>query len=283
MPRKKKKIQKHTLYELYFRKKLSLQNVGKIMGCCKETVAARMKDYDLTPRKSGVWQTKYKKQDFSGDEVEKSYLLGFRIGDVSVRRPYKNSKIIVIRCHTTQQDQLKVIKELFQDYGQLVISKSQSASKKPSFFVNCNLNKSFFFLLLSKPYKMPYWVVKDFNKSVSFMAGYVDAEGNFILNQGKARFKIDSYDFFILDCVHRWLKRYGIKSKFRIITKRGSIGYNNRTTSLPQSLWRLNVNEAYSLLRFCALILPFSKHRKRIKDMLTCVSNIIQRKEDETI
>lgn len=283
MPKKKKKIPKQILYKLYFRKKLPLQDIGKIMGCCRETVVARMKEYGLQRRKRGVWQTKYKKQDFSGDEIEKSYLLGFRIGDLSVRLPYKNSKIVIIRCHTTQQDQIRVMEELFQDYGQLVISKSKSASKKPSFFVNCNLNRSFSFLLLSKPYKMPRWVIEDFDNSVAFIAGYVDAEGNFILNQQKARFKLDSYDFFILDWIHQWLERGGIKSKLRLIAQQGSTGYNDRTTPLPNDLWRLNINEAYSLLRFCSLILQFSKHKKRIRNILVCISNIIQRKEDETI
>lgn len=282
MPKKKIKISKQILYDLYFRKKLPLQSVGELVGCCRETVAARMKDHGLKLREFGVWQTKYKKQDFSGDEVEKSYLLGFRIGDIDVRLPSKNSKIIVIRCHTTKQDQIQVMEGLFQRYGQIVISKSLSGSGKPSFTVSCNLNKSFSFLLISRPYQMNAWITKNFNNSVSFMAGYTDAEGNFIFNQGKARFKLDSYDFSILNWMHKWFEKYGIKSRFRLLANQGSEGYN-KGKYLRKDLWRLNINEAHSLLRFCAFILPFSKHRKRIRDILRCISNIIQRKENETI
>jgi hypothetical protein len=282
MPKKKIKIPKQQLYHFYYRKKMSLQAIGELIGCCRETVASRLKDYGFHLRESGVWQTKYKKQDFSGDEIEKSYILGFRIGDLDVRLPYKNSKIVVVRCHTTRQDQIRMMEEVFQKYGQLVISRSLSMSKKPSFVINCNLNKTFSFLLISKPYHMDNWIVRKFTNSVAFIAGYTDAEGNFIINQDKARFKIDSYDFAILDWMYRWLEEYGIKSKLRILAKRGSLRYNEKKR-WPKNLWRLNINEAYSLLRFCAFILPFSKHRKRIKDMLICITNITQRKEDETI
>ena len=147
MPRKKIKIPKELLYRLYYRKKMSLRAIGGLIGCCRETVASRLKECGFELREYGTWQTKYKKQNFSGDEIEKSYLLGFRMGDLSVRIPYKNSKIIVVQCHTTQHDQIQVIEKLFQKYGQVVISKSQSMSKKPSFYVNCNLNKSFSFSL----------------------------------------------------------------------------------------------------------------------------------------
>lgn len=282
MPRKKIKISKKLLYHLYFQKKMSCQAIGKVVGCCRDTVGFRLKEYSFQLRAFGTWQTKYRKQDFSGDEIEKSYLLGFRVGDLEARLPCKNSKIIVVRCHTTQQDQVKVMEQLFQNYGQLVVSKSQSATQQPSIFVNCNLNKSFSFLLIPKPYRVDNWIAKNFNNSVSFMAGYTDAEGNFIVNQGRARFKIDSYDFFVLDWMDKWLRQYGIKSKLKLLASQGTEGYNKGKLS-RKDLWRLNINEAYSLLRFCALILPFSKHKKRIRDMTKCLSNIVQRKEDETI
>jgi len=283
MARKKIKIPKKQLYYLYYKKKMSLKAIGNLVGCCRETVASRIRECGLQLRKLGIWQTKYKKQDFSGDEVEKSYLLGFRVGDVSVRRPYKNSKIIIVGCHTTRHEQIQLMEEIFQKYGQIVISRSQSMEGKQSFFINCNLNKSFSFLLFSKPYHMENWTTKKFTNSVAFMAGYTDAEGNFILNQNKARFKIDSYDFPILDWMHKWLSEYGINSKLRLLAKKGSRGYNKDNKIFKNDLWRFNINNAYSLLRFCAFIIPFTKHKKRIGDMLKCMFNIIQRKQDETI
>jgi len=282
MPRKKIIIPEQQLRHLYCEKKMTIRAIGELVGCCRETVVSRIKDCGLHLRKLGEWQTKYKKQDFSGDEIEKAYLLGFRMGDLSVHRPYKNSKIIVVRCHTTQQDQIRVMENLFQKYGSLVISRSWSGDKKPSFIVNCNLNKSFFFLIPSKFNQLNFRTVKRINNSAAFVAGYTDAEGNFIINQGKARFKIDSYDYFILNWIYKWAGENEIKARLRLIASKGSKGYN-KGRPLRKNLWRLNINEAYSLLRFCALILPFSKHRKRIKDMLACALNIIQRKENETI
>ena len=282
MPRKKIKIPKQQLNYFYYKKKMSLRTIGELVGCCRETVASRLRECGLKLRESGSWQTKYKKQNFSGNEAEKSYLLGFRMGDLNVRLPYKNSKIIVVQCHTTQQDQIQLLEKLFHKYGQLVLSKSQSMDKRPSFHVNCNLNKTFSFLVFPKPYRVEDWITKNFSNSTAFMAGYTDAEGNFIINQGKARFKIDSYDFSILDWMHKWFGKCGITSKLRPLVNYNFMKYN-KDKQQPKNLWRLNINEAYSLLRFCALILPFSKHNKRIRGMLTCISNILQRKQDETI
>lgn len=282
MPRKKIKISKKQLEYLYYQKKMSLQDIEKLIGYCRTTISTKLKEHGLKIRERGSWQTKYKKQDFSGTEIEKSYLLGFRIGDLNVYVPYKKSKIIVARCHTTRRDQIELMEEIFQKYGQIVISKSRSADGKISFHIGCNLNRSFSFLVISKPYRIDDWIKKEFNNATAFISGYTDAEGNFIINQNRARFKIDSYDFYILNWMHKWFREHGIKSKFRLIKNYGAVKKGNKKI-LRKDLWRLNINEAYSLFRFCSFMLEFSKHKKRTKDMLKCLLNIVKRKENETI
>lgn len=209
-------------------------------------------------------------------------MLGFFLGDLNAYKPHKNSNIIVVRCHTTKTDQLRLIVLLFNKYGHATISKSKTNDDRSSFHINCYLNKSFSFLLLKKPYCIENWIAKKDKNCISFMAGYIDAEANFILNQNRARFKIDSYDFSILSWMHKWCRKHEIISKLRLLAKRGSLRYD-KIYHWNDNLWRLNINDANALLTFCLTILPFLKHRKRIKDVKKCVLNIIKRRKNGTV
>jgi len=74
----------------------------------------------------------YEKRPFSGSLEEKAYMIGFRLGDLNVYKPYKNSQIYVVRCHTTLQDQVEVIQSLFSPYGGVKICQSDNG-----FTINC--------------------------------------------------------------------------------------------------------------------------------------------------
>jgi len=219
---------------------------------------------------------RYPKYDFGRDLMEKAYLIGFRLGDLRVYKTKPHSETIVVQCHTTQNTQIKLVKNLFNDYGQVTISKQRDGTTD----VTCYLNETFNFLLPKKD-EVEKWVYVDKKRFCAFMAGYIDAEGNFIINQSRARFKIDSYDKNILEKIHYWLKNNSIKSKFRRIGEKGEKrpeGY-----IFNKDLWRLNVNEANSLFKFIKLIKPFIKHKKRLKDINICINNITKRKKLGTV
>jgi hypothetical protein len=269
MSRKRKNISPKKLHELYIKKKLSPYKIGDLLNCSFKTVTNRLKEYNIPTRTKAQAKMKYFKKDFSGDDIEKAYLIGFRLGDLNAYVPYKNSEIIVVRCHTTDKVQIDLMKLLFAKYGQVTVSQSKHGSH-----VNCYLNKSFSFLL-PKQDKIEDWIKTNNMTSCAFAAGYIDAEGNFIINQGRARFKIDSYDKNILKWIDEWLKENNIISKFRLISKKGDsrgngIVFNN-------DLWRLNVNEAVSLLELIDFIFPYLKHEKRKKDVLLMKKNIFYR------
>ncbi|PIU98264.1 hypothetical protein COS61_02335 [Candidatus Wolfebacteria bacterium CG03_land_8_20_14_0_80_40_12] len=282
MSKKRIIIPEKQLYHLYFKKKLSFSKIAKLIRISHPTVVSRFREYGFKARKYGEWLTKYKKENFSGNDEEKAYIMGFFVGDLNAYKPSKNSDIIVVRCHSTQISQLHLVKSLFNKYGHVTISESKTTNNRPSFHINCYLNNSFSFLLIKKPYRIEDWIVKKNKNCISFIAGYIDAEGNFILNQNRARFKIDSYDFSILSWMHNWCKKHKIISKFKLLAKRGSLRYD-KIYRWNNDLWRLNINEANALLKFCRTILPFLKHRKRIKDVKKCVLNIIKRRRNGTI
>ena len=113
------------------------------------------------------------------------------------------------------------------------------------------------------------------------MAGYIDAEGSFTINQGRAGFKVDSYDKNVLKKIHCWLNKNRVRSKYHKIGRKGelrSAGY-----CFNKDLWRLNVNEANNLYRFINFIKPFISHKKRLKDINVCSRNILKRRRLGTI
>jgi hypothetical protein len=68
--------------------------------------------------------------------------------------------------------------------------------------------------------RMPAWVKAPFAQS-AFAAGYIDAEGSFGVYEGRARFKVDSYDEAVHVWLHDWLDAIGIRHRSKIVARRG--------------------------------------------------------------
>ena len=202
-------------------------------------------------------------------------MLGFRYGDLNVYMPKGASETIVVRSHTTQLAQEHLFKKLFNKYGMIITSRSAGSTQE-----NCYLNKSFAFLLGKYPPDIRQWLLKDDLLFWTFVAGYTDAEGTFGLNQKKGRFKIDAYDVAILSDVHDFLLRHDVKSKFRIIARKGENDYG---WVWKQDVWRLSVNEAGSLERLIKFLYPHLRHSRRRADARKVLRNIVQRRSNGTI
>lgn len=278
MARSKIAIDKQVLDDLYHKQSLSPYKIGAIMNCSWATVSNRLREYKIPLKSSSLARIRYKRNGFSGDLGEKGYMLGFRMGDLNTYSPTANSETIVARCHTTQEEQIDVIKDLFSRYGQVTVSRTNG-----HLYVNCYLDQSFKFLL-DKNEDAWAWVSEDRKYYFSFIAGYVDAEGNFIINQGRARFKIDSYDLSILRAISGWLAENKINYKFRQIYKKGDTQFiRGLKCKYNGDLWRLNINEALSLKKFIILIKPYLKHSTRIKQTNICLDNISNREINGTV
>lgn len=273
MGRSKININKAKLERLYIGQNLSPYKIAPFFKCSFKTVSTRLKEYGIPLRSPGLARNKFPKADFCDHRVVKAYMCGFRLGDLNVYCTNPESHTIVVRCHTTQKVQLQVISNLFYRYGKVSVSDNNG-----SYHINCFLNRSFAFLL-PKDDSLWLWTEGDVKNTLAFIAGYVDAEGNFILNQGKARFKIDSYDHAALKWISKFLNKSGINVKLRLIAAMGSPNtqYN---TKWKKDLWRLNINDMNSLIKFISLLAPYLRHSKRIKDTQLCMENVISRKNN---
>lgn len=249
---------------MYWVDNLSPYKIGDIFCCSFSTVTNRMKEFGIKFKNNSLARQRYPKSNFSGDLSEKAYMLGFRVGDLSVYKTNPESEFIVVRCHTTTTDQVEVIDKIFRDYGKVTVS----VRGENNFHINCFLDNSFDFLIEKYP---------DLNQFIepeqvyAFIAGYSDAEGYFGINQGKARFKIDSYDEKVTNWIGDSLAELGIRNIVKVI----SICRDKR--NFGAKLYRLNINYGQDLLKFIDRIIKYCLHKKRVDQMNTCRDNITKR------
>jgi intein-encoded DNA endonuclease-like protein len=236
-------------------------------------------EFEIDIKDPAKARTQYKRCDFSGDPTEKAYIIGFSVGDLNAYMPNEaTSQTVVARCHTTHSEQIKLFRELFAEYGHVQASRHESGSTH----LNCYLNTTFKFLLDEYSKNIQEWVRSGDEKlKAAFMAGYTDAEGSFGINQGKARFKIDAYDYSILQDMENWLTDIGIRVILRRIGKKGDKRGGGKEWN--DDLWRLQINQATSIKEFIDSVSLFLKHDKRVRDANRMIENITTRIENGTV
>jgi len=274
--RSKIEIDKKRLFDLYHQKRMSPYKIAGIFDCSFSTVTNRLKEHRIRLKTKSQAQMIYQKQDFNGSNIEKAYMIGFRLGDLNVYKTSATAETIIVRCNTSSEAQIKLIKGLFGKYGHVTVCNSKNDKRN----INCHLNNSFAFLL-KKEDKVDNWIQKSNNANIAFAAGYTDAEGSFLIDQGKGRFKIDSYDKNIIHWFHRWLVVKNIRGKILLVGKKGESRPDGSKFNFE--LWRININEARSLYKFIKMIKQYLRHKKRALDAEKVFKNINIRKQNGTI
>jgi predicted DNA-binding protein YlxM (UPF0122 family) len=271
-------VPKSELKKLYLNKKYSVAKIAKEMKCSRWPIQKLMKKYKIIPRTLSEAQMKYPKQNFSDDPVEKAYLIGFRLGDLSVM-PAKLQ--IQVECSTSRKEQVRLIKNLFSKYGRIILRKNRFVKGQLVTDIRCLLNSSFKFLLPNEDRIEP-WIFKNKKFFFSFLAGYIDAEGHIFTRIYKnsktptAGLEISSCDKNILKQIWLKLNEFGIKcQKPRIKTPKGHISKNGIINR--EDFWRLSVNRKKALFFLFNSIEPYIKHGKRKKDLLKAKNNLLLR------
>ena len=114
--RKTKIPSKKFLKRYYLKKKFSTWRIEKEFGYSRGTVYRKLKEYGIKTRSLAESNIKKPRRPFSGCLLEKAYLIGFRLGDLRVRKPYENSKTISVACGSTIKEQIILIKSLLSPY-----------------------------------------------------------------------------------------------------------------------------------------------------------------------
>ena len=191
--------------------------------------------------------------------------MGFAIGDLWINRPNERGQTIVASCNTTHESQTDLMNQLFGPYGPVRVS---------GHTVRASLDDTFAFLLEKYQPAVPNWISGP-DSEAAFAAGYADAEGSCGIYDGRARFKISSYDSHILRWFHDWCRRIGVHANLRRIAVAGDP--RPKHPPYPQDLWCLTVNQRLDLLRVIATLTPFLRHSGRIAQLDRARTNVLER------
>lgn len=273
--RKSVDITKEALFDLYVNKKLTHKQISEKLGYSRFGIQSKIKLYKIPSRSFSKALTKYPKYDFKNNLIEKAYLTGFRLGDLNVS---KVRRLIQVRCSTTKENQITLIKSLFMPYGYVHVWKA----KRGTLEVVTLLNTSFTFLL-PKSDSVEKWITDDTNIFLSFLAGYSDAEGSYYLRKpyfrsGKLQwpiFEIQTYDKNIISFIHKKLLDIGVENKLTMSRAGGYV--DKRGIKTNKDCWRVSICKKQALWNFIKLIEPFHKHEDKLKSLTLAKENLLMR------
>lgn len=260
------KITKEALEDLYLKKKYSTLEVGKVLKVSDHTVRRWLRKFEIPIRTISETFTKYPKKSFYGNLAEKAYMLGLRTGNL-----YATSHRKLIRVETTSSQPLfiKMFKKIFNKYTTVKIYETESKITEKSLKVYCYLDSSFD--LTRKLKEIPEWVVKTDECFFSFLAGYADAEGSWVISEHKIKkwkykdiiFSIKSCDKTILYQIHQKLKELGFKSHIYLERKAGA---STQLGKYHSDLYKVVVY-GKDVVKLAEIILPLSHHENKQKRM----------------
>ena len=237
-----------------------------------DILAEQLKEFGLGARNIAVSHIRFPRKNFSGDFLEKAYLIGFRIGDLNISKCGPQSETVAVKCATTKQGQLILFKTLFSKYGHIIEGRP---TKEGKINIQASLNPSFCFLFDKTPssYK---WVFKDKNTFFAFLAGFSDAEGSFFVSQNKGVFSIGNYNKPLLIKIREFLKRFSVETAklgvYYKIQRKAYDGYLSKG-----DYYILSCHKKTSLLKLINLLKPHIKHPDKVKKMLEVKQNIVER------
>lgn len=262
-------ISKQKLTSLYIEQHLTQSAIAKKFGHSLFGIQYLMKKYKIKSRNYSIANTKYPKYDFSENEQEKAYLIGFRLGDLNVS---KSHELIQVRCSTSVKGQVSLIQNLLDKYGHVHVWKA----KRGTWEIVALLNQTFNFLLPKKD-DIETWIFSDSKFFLSFLAGYVDAEGSYYLRLPYYKriskppwgvFEIQSYDKNIINSIGKYLSTLQIEYK---LSNPKRLFQNNG------NLRRLTIIKKQSLWNFIEFIEHYHKHKIKLQDLKKVKDNLIWR------
>ena len=271
-------IPQKTLENLYLSRKMSSFQIAVHLGCGQSTVMKYLRAHSIPLRSiqeaKALTPPKYPRRDFSGDKKEMAYMIGFRIGDLHISKSHPNSPTIRVSCNTTKIEQLRLVRKLFSPYGHVV---EYPKDKNGAISIRCFVNNSFDFLL-NKEDLVASWISENKKLLISFIAGYIDAEGCFSITGRDGIFCIRTQDKGILHVVYSGFINMGILCKPPALSRKaGTVDYKGIRSN--KDVWLLTVYRKASLLKLATLLRPLLKHHNRRNDMFKVERSVRRRNE----
>jgi LAGLIDADG-like domain len=201
--------------------------------------------------------TKYERKPFSGDKIERAYLMGLRYGDLNA---VKHGRSIRVRVSTTHPAMADLFESLFEPYGHVARYPREAKLVNFEWTLETDLDKSFEFLL-SKPSISQLEALSP-TEVIAFLAGFFDAEGSIYLHEKRGRFNpevsFSGTEEKLMDYVGRAVKDMGLHCKLDwVIQNENRDGIAGYSREGRVALWRFH--DVQEFLR----ILPI-RHAEKI-------------------
>jgi hypothetical protein len=262
-PRKSKyNVTKKQLYELYVKNRMTLNQVAKNLGIKHfSTVHEMMIKYGIDRRTISEVKTKHPRKPFSGNLMEKAYILGLRTGDLAV---YKNFHRIIISTGTTHPALINTFKQIFGKYSHVYVYIHKDKRNIQEWRVQCALDLSFDFLI-EKLQEIPSWILENNNYFFSFLAGYADAEGSFDIyentdNTISFHFAVASNDKIVLKQIFKKLEKVGFSCGFYLKHKKGA----KATYGIfSKNIYTVRMFRKKEVLKLVKILRKFSHHQEK--------------------
>jgi len=217
-------------------------------------------------RKIASAKTKYPKIPFSGNLNEKAYMLGLRSGDITA---YRKGYLIRVSTGSTHQAQIKMFKEIFGKYTHTYTGIVKNNLSGKEWMIHCDLHNSFSFLI-KKPLSIPDWISKNDENFYSFLTGYADSEGCWVIrkknkNSISQEFHIATCDRTILQQIKSKLEGLGFNPKLYFRGEKGTIS----STGIKHNFdsYDLNIHRKREVITLARTLLQFSHHEEKIQKM----------------
>ncbi len=264
--RKKIEIPEAILKDLYWNKNLSSGEIAKMFGIKHgRTVLKKLNKFEIPTKTVSRALTKKFKKPFSGQLEEKAYFLGLRTGDFYAKWIRKS---IRVQTTTTHLAQLSLAKNAFKNYGETCVYLTKNKSRENEWFIYTDLHPSFEFLI-TKPNKIPNWILKDKKYFFQFLTAYMDCEGSWKVQKSHQKhirfmFKIRTSDLKILKQIKEKLEMLSYHPYLYLEKKKGT---ESSYGTYNQSIYDLTINRKEEIVSLINKLLPLSKHSEKIRKM----------------
>lgn len=271
---KKIHIPKKVLEDLYLNKKMSSIKIAEEIGNINDrTIRRKLNKFGIPTRTLSESLTKKFKKPFSNDLSEKAYFLGLRAGDFYAQQPHESIRIQTTTTHLAQQD---LLKNSFKSYGEMRVYLSKSKAREDEWFIYVDLDPSFKFLV-TKPEKIPEWILEDDKYFFQFLAAYIDCEGTWRVQKShqthvRFMFTMSTGDQRILQQIKRGLEILNYHPYLYLDKKKGT---KILTSYGPyrSNIFRLAINRKKEMTSLATQLLPLSKHSEKIRKMKFILEN----------
>jgi LAGLIDADG-like domain len=192
--------------------------------------------------------TKHPRREFSGDQPDMAYMLGFARGDLWVTT---HGRAVRVRGGSTHPAFIELFHELFAGYGKVYLYPKKAKLTDHEWSMDVDLDHSFRFLL-ERDMSTFEGIMTDTRLFMNYLAGFFDAEGSIFYhrkgNGGAFELSISNNDLVLLERIKAHLVLTGYSPTISKVAQTQS----SRVIQGQPYIWQLRIwrhDEVSAILR----------------------------------